>query len=211
MTQAAQTQIQIIKAQTKLDLARVASITAGLRAEGQRTQKLTVDNDEEEQEAGARLAQLKKLDKDFKALIATSKRPFLDVTQTVDKITKPGRDDIAFAIAAYTAIIGEYNVKKLEARREALAEAQEAARHRDTEAVTDALNVRQENEKQKLDGVSIKLRWEATIVDPDAVPRDWCCPDERAIAAHARQYAENDTPDPIAGVEFKLVGGSSLR
>ncbi len=200
------TQYEIKKAETRVDLAHLASLTAGLRAEGERVRALSVDDDAEEQQAAARLLVLKTADAQLRDLIATSKRPFLDVTQALDKMTKPGRDDLAFAIGAYTSIIGAYNSRKLEARREALAEAQAAARQRDTAAVTEALNVRQENAKQKLDGVTVKLRWLATIVDPEQVPREWCCPDEQAIGAHARQCKETDTPEPIPGVEFQLVG-----
>lgn len=202
---------EIKKAETRVDLAKLASLTSGLRAEAERVRALTVDNDAEEQQAAARLGALKLADAGLRELIATSKRPFLDVTQALDKMTKAGRDDLAAAIGAYTSIIGAYNARKLEARREALAEAQAAARQRDTAAVTEALNVRQENAKQKLDGVAVKLRWIATVVDPELVPREWCTPDEKAINAHARGFTENDTPAPIAGVEFQLVGGSTLR
>lgn len=202
---------EILKADTTLDHARINALTAGLRAEAERVRTLSIDDDAEEQEAGARLADVKRLDKDLKALIAGFKRPFLDVTQKVDKITKTGRDDVAALIGALTAVLGDYNVRKLEARREALAEAQAAAQQRDSRAATQALNARQANEKQKLAGVSVRLRWIATVVDADAVPRAWCCPDQSALSEHARQYAETDPPEPIPGVEFSLVGGSTLR
>lgn len=202
---------EIVKAEARVDLTYLASLTAGLRAEGERVRTLTVDDDTEELQAAARLAVLKLADGGFREMIAANKRPFLDVTQGLDKMTKPGRDDLAFVIGAYTAIIGDYNARKLEARREALAEAQAAARQRDSAAVTEALNTRQELAKQKLDGVTVKLRWLATVVDPEQVPRQWCAPDEKAIAAHARSFTENDTPEPIPGVEFQLVGGSTLR
>lgn len=202
---------EIKKAETRFDLGMLASLTSGLRTEGERVRTLTVDDDAEEQQAAARLAVLKTADAQLRELIAVSKRPFLDVTQALDKMTKAGRDDLAFAIGAYTSIIGAYNAGKLEARRGALAKAQAAARQRDTAAVTQALNVRQENAKQKLDGVAVKLKWLATVVDPEQVPREWCTPDEPAIAAHARGFKENDTPTPIPGVEFQLVGGSTLR
>lgn len=206
VAQASAPTFEIVKAETRLDLAKLASLTAGLRSEGERVRALTVDDDAEEQQAAARLAVLKAADAALKEMIATGKRPFLDVTQGLDKMTKPGRDDLAFVIGAYVAIIGGYNTRKLEARREALADAQAAARQRDTAAVTEALNVRQENTQQKLDGVRVKLKWIATVVDPELVPREWCKPDDQAIGAHARGFQENDTPTPIAGVEFQLVG-----
>ena len=117
---------------------------------------------------------------------------------------------MAFAIGAYTSILGTYNAAKLQARREELAKAQAAARLRDPAATTQALNARQELAPQKLEGVKVKLKWAATITDPELVPREWCCPDESAINAHARSFKENDQPEPIPGVAFDLVGSSSL-
>ncbi len=202
---------EIQKAETRVDMGLLRGLTAGLRKEAERVRTLTIDDDAEEVQAAARLAVLKRTDADLKAMIAQHKRPFLDVTQALDKMTKAGRDDLAAAIGAFTAIIGDYNARKLQARREALAEAQAAARQRDSAGVTEALNVRQENAKQKLDGVAVKLKWQATIVDPEQVPRPWCIPDESAINAYARGFSENDEPSPIPGVEFRLVGGSTLK
>ncbi len=202
---------EIVKAEARVDLARMRAITGKLRAEGERVQKLTIDNDEEEQDAARRLAALKLADAEVKAMLAGYKRPFLDVTQGLDKTSKPDRDDLAFVIGAFTSIIGDYNAKKLTARREALAEAQAAARQRDSAAVTASLNERRELAQQSLPGVKVKLKWMAVVTDPELVPRVWCCPDEKSLNAHARGFDENDTPPPIEGVEFNLVGGSTLK
>ncbi len=190
---------------------KLSALTAGLRAEGENVQRLAIDDDSEEAEAGARLREIKLLDKGLSEFLAQVKRPFLDVTQAVDKLSKPGRDDLAFLISALTGVLGAYNVRKLDARREAAAEAQAAARARDTHAVTLALNAKHDAGKQKLDGLSVKLKWRATVVDADAVPRQWCEPNEAEIQRHARAFSEKETPTPIDGVVFELVGGSTLR
>lgn len=198
-------------AETTVDLVALKALTAGLRDEAERVRKLTVDDDAEEQQAAAKLAQHKRTDKALKELIAKHKRPFLDVTQALDRMSKQGRDDLAAVIAAYTAILGAYNARKLEARREALAEAQAALQQRDTEGATEALNVRANNAQQKLDGVAIKMRWKATVINPEEVPRAWCCPDQSALDDHAAECDESTEPTPIPGVHFELVAGSRLK
>jgi hypothetical protein len=53
-----------------------------------------------------------------------------------------------------------------------------------------------------LKGTSVREVWVATIAYPNAVPRDWCVPDDKRIAAHARNTPIEQAPTSIAGVTF---------
>lgn len=198
--------LQTLEAKHSLDVASIARLTAGLKAEAAAVSKITIDTEEDEQEAGARLVEVKRLGKDLADLIAQAKRPFLDVTQAVDKLTKPGRDDIAALTKALTDVIGKYRVQLATQRSKALEAARDAAVERDTKAITTALNEAQDATPQKLDNLGVKLVWKVKRIAEDLVPRDWCIPDEKRITAHAKQYrgTPDDPPAPIPGVIFEL-------
>jgi hypothetical protein len=62
-----------------------------------------------------------------------------------------------------------------------------------------------------LKGTSVREVWVATIAYPNAVPRDWCVPDDKRIAAHARNTPIDQAPTPIAGVTFMKKAVVSTR
>jgi hypothetical protein len=62
-----------------------------------------------------------------------------------------------------------------------------------------------------LKGTSVREVWVATIAYPNAVPRDWCVPDDKRIAAHARNTPIEQAPTPIAGVTFMKKAVVSAR
>ncbi len=62
-----------------------------------------------------------------------------------------------------------------------------------------------------LKGTSVREVWVATIAYPSAVPRDWCVPDDKRIAAHARNTPIEQAPTPIAGVTFMKKSVVSAR
>jgi hypothetical protein len=62
-----------------------------------------------------------------------------------------------------------------------------------------------------LKGTSVREVWVATIAYPNAVPRDWCVPDDKRIAAHARNTPIEQAPKPIAGVTFMKKAVVSAR
>ena len=198
--------ITALEARHSFDVARMGGITAGLRAEGERVRTYKIADDAEEQEAADRLREVAGLEKDLAALIAEAKRPFLDVTQRIDRMVKAGKDDIAFCRAALFSCIEAYRVTQAHARSEAQRTAQQEARARNTPALTTALQTMQDTAPQKLDGVGVKLVWRAEVVDVDAVPREWCVPDERALSQHAAAAPgrANTPPAPIAGVRLTL-------
>lgn len=54
-------------------------------------------------------------------------------------------------------------------------------------------------------GVSVRSKWAFEIMDPDAVPRELCSPDDKKIdAAIAYADTEHTPPQPIPGVRFYL-------
>jgi hypothetical protein len=62
-----------------------------------------------------------------------------------------------------------------------------------------------------LKGTSVREVWVATVAYPSAVPRDWCVPDDKRIAAHARNTPIEQAPTPIAGVTFMKKSVVSAR
>lgn len=62
-----------------------------------------------------------------------------------------------------------------------------------------------------LKGTSVREVWVATVAYPNAVPRDWCVPDDKRIAAHARNTPIEQAPTPIAGVTFMKKAVVSAR
>jgi phage-related minor tail protein len=97
-----------------------------------------------------------------------------------------------------------------QARKEAeeaqLAEAarlEAAGDHESAEAVieapTPAVPVVVPKTVSKVQGMSTRKVWKYRIVEPNAIPRNWMVPDERAIRAHARSMKERAS---IPGVEF---------
>jgi hypothetical protein len=63
----------------------------------------------------------------------------------------------------------------------------------------------------KLQGTSVREVWAAVITDPNLVPREWCVPDEKKIAAVARATKPDVTPTPIPGVTFTKKSQVSTR
>ena len=204
---------QLLKAEHPLDVAAIAGLTAGLRVEAQQIAKLAIESEEEEQEAAARLVEVKSLSKGLTDLIATAKRPFLDVTQAIDRLTKAGRDDIAELQKALTGVIGTYRIQLAQTRVRALEEARNAAGARETQALAVALNEAEDARPQKLEGLAVKLVWAVKRIAEDMVPRDWCVPDEKRIAAHAKAFrgTPEDPPTPIPGVVFELTAETRAR
>lgn len=58
---------------------------------------------------------------------------------------------------------------------------------------------------------SVRKKWVSRIVNAAAVPREWCDPAEKRIAAMARACKPDVPPMPIAGVEYTLEAVVTTR
>lgn len=126
-------------------------------------------------------------------------------------------------VARVDGLVSEYVTAKAKAEEEArkaeeakrLAELQEAQRAAEAEAALTGNAVAvpaqmPDEEPQKktpiVQGVTARTVWTFTITDPDAVPRAYCAPDERAIRAYMDEAKKSGTSIEslkIPGVEFR--------
>ncbi len=116
----------------------------------------------------------------------------------------PAKAALKLCADAARASLSAWNLHLAETRRQQFAAAQLAAKAGDMAKVTEALVASSAASPAKQEGVASWEVWEAEIVDPAAVPREWCNPDEKRINAHAKA-AKGSGPPPaaIAGVVFK--------
>lgn len=159
-------------------------------------------------------------------LIATAR---LDATRKADawkkRVIVQEREFCAAAnkeIARVDALVGAYVAAKAQAEEEArraeeakrAAELAEAQRIAEAEAVLTgkeiAVPVPVVEEPQKkspiVQGVTARTVWTFDIVDPDAVPRAYCAPDEKAIRAYmdsAKKSGASIESLSIPGVAFR--------
>ena len=141
--------------------------------------------------------------KAIEAMKQSALKPLRQTDQTIRGWFREVETAIAEAIAAAKQILGRYELDTRDKQREAFAEAAVAHNSGDNVAARDALQVCNElAAKRKAKGASAREVWRAEIVDAAAVPRDWCLPDEKRIAAMARATPAAAEPTPIAGVSF---------
>ena len=171
----------------------------------------SIEDNDDEQYAAGRLQDFRSLDKQIAGAEEDQKRSHLDALAQIRKLFKPFRDLVARGVGVYGGAIEDYRIELARERAAALEASQKAARERDHTKLVTALNVAQDSKAQKLEGVSLKLRWEVESVDPAQLPDPWWIPDEKGLEAWARQQpcTDPDKPPVLAGVTFKV--GSSKR
>lgn len=106
--------------------------------------------------------------------------------------------------------IGGYVLAERQQQIAAYAAAAEAAAAGNHETARSALEVVNAANTDAGAGSSVRGVWKATIVDADAVPRAWCVPDEKRIAAMARA-TKGGKPTAIAGVVYEFVASLTVR
>ena len=126
--------------------------------------------------------------------------PFLAIEKLCDE-----------ARAILDKAIGKFQLQRAEAQRKALAAATEAVKRDDERGLTQALQTVSASAPVATKGVSVKTRWVATVVDAVVVPRAFCTPDLKVLAAHAGRYPANEQPAPIPGVVFTLETSTTVR
>lgn len=161
-----------------------------------------VDNDSVAVAAGF----LQTVKAESKAIAAMKKRALDPLKETEKEIRNWFRaveDQLKELESTLKSAIGEYELAEKERQRKAFAaaaEAHKAGDHIEARAALVAANAHAGAKRPA--GTSTREVWEAHIVDESAVPRDWCVPDEKRIAALARQTPAGENPPKIAGVEF---------
>ncbi len=150
------------------------------------------------------------LEKTWEARRKAEVGPFNKLVKTVNGHFNPIVECAETIKKACGKALGAYEDAKLAYRQQALQAAQQSYLAGDTGAATQALAVMNELGGDGPAGISLGKKWVAKIVNPELVPREWCCPDEKEINRHARETPAHETPQ-IPGVEFVLEHTSTVR
>jgi hypothetical protein len=144
---------------------------------------------------------IKRLDKRRTAIT----KPILDAKRAVDGLFKPALDVLNEIKAVLEGKIGAHVRAQQEAQ--VLAMNTQAAAFAAGQTPTEPIP-----EVPEAKGVSVKSRWVADVVDPEAVPRELCSPDPEKIA-RAIWYADtpHTPPRPIPGLTFRLETDVTVR
>jgi hypothetical protein len=136
----------------------------------------------------------------LKAETERIRAPFLKIEKLCDE-----------ARGLLSKAIGAFQLARAEAQRKALAAATEAVKRDDERGLTTALQTVSASAPVATKGVSVRAKWVAKVVDAVVVPREFCTPDLKKLAAHADRYPINETPPPVPGVVFDLETSTVVR
>lgn len=141
--------------------------------------------------------------KAIKEMKDSALRPMRESEQRIRGWFRPVEDALTRGVDVIKAKIGEYELANRQLQREAFtraADLHEQGDHISARAEIVTANGHAANRKPS--GASTREVWEAEIVDASAVPREWCLPDERRIAALARTTPADTDPVQIPGVRY---------
>jgi hypothetical protein len=137
-------------------------------------------------------------------------KPLNETKRRVDALFKPGLDELAGLRKLASELLGAFEVLKANRQREAMAIATEAAQTGAVQVLTGALQIANAPATKNA-GVSVKARWVARVTSVEALPMRFqrTVADEEAISAYVGKFEPHQTPDPVKGLAFELVGGVS--
>lgn len=202
---------------SKFDPAVLQRLTRGLEKEGRFAQRYVVQDDDDQADVAERTVEWKRLAKAVKAYYEGLARTHLDALSTLRELIKPYENLIALGLGAYTGALGTYEIEKAKRQRAALEAAKEAARARDSRALTRELNNVQDSKPQALrseggGSVSVAVVWQVDgQPDERELPRKWMLADVKGLNHYAAQYHPTERPVPISGVTFKLAAKPTVR
>ncbi len=138
-------------------------------------------------------------------------KPLLEAKRTLDGWFKPNLETCARIEKVLKAKLGAWQIEERRRADAALLAAAQAHVAGDAATANQALVVVNTAHTDAPAGTTVREVWQAQIVDAAAVPRDWCVPDEKRIAAYARGCPAGQAPLPIAGVVFQKVPAVAVR
>lgn len=129
--------------------------------------------------------QIKRLDERRKEITA----PMRQALKSANDLFKPALQHLEAGEKWLKEQLASAHKREEEAKLAALAEANEAVAEGDEEAVSEALQTMAKADGlSEAEGVSYRKVWKYAVERPDAVPRQFCSPDTRKIAAAVQQY-----------------------
>jgi hypothetical protein len=130
-------------------------------------------------------------------------KPMRESEQRIRGWFRPIEDALTAAVDSVKAKIGEYDLANRQLQREAFERASDLHQTGDHIAARAEITVANTHAShRKPSGASTREVWEATVIDASAVPREWCLPDEKRIAAMARATPADTDPVHIPGVRY---------
>jgi len=185
----------------RTELALVSSAAAGLQ----------VRSAEDAIQATELLRAVKAEAKALEEMRTSVKRPLVEAGRQLDSWFRSLSELLDRAEKALKSAVGAWQVEERRRYTAAFTAAAEAHAAADHAAVQSALIQASACSTTAPQGTTIREVWQATIVDPGAVPRAWCVPDEVRIRASARVCPPTAQPKPIPGVEYRLTSAMTVR
>jgi hypothetical protein len=191
--------------------AKLEVVTSALRV----VEQLVVKDPDSAQEAVAWLGDIQDEQKAIKEMKDSALKPMRESEKQIRDWFRPIEETLSAAERAVKQKIGEYELANKQLQREAFERASDlhqAGDHIAARAEIQVANAHAGNRKPS--GASTREVWEAEIIDASAVPREWCLPDEKRIAALARTTPADTEPVQIPGVRYvrkAVVAGRPRR
>lgn len=180
-------------------------------AELEGVQGIEIPDDETAKLAAGALVSIAAVKKDAAAQSKAWLEPLKAETQRIRAPFKLIEDTCDAARVLVDRALGAYELAKAKAQRAAQLEATKAVVADNTPALTQALQTVSANAATKLQGVTVKAFWVATVRAPDLVPYEFLTPDLTKIGRHASAFSPDQEPTPIPGVTFTLETSTTAR
>lgn len=163
-------------------------------------------NCQEDFDFASRLVQLAKVNlKRIDARRTAITKPLLQSKRAVDELFAPALGALNEIERILKGKLGAYSIATTQASAAAMASTAlvYAAGGTPTEVIPEPAAAR---------GISVKTSWSFEVVDPEAVPREYCSPDPDKIEAGI-WYADtpHTPPRPIPGLRFFLKADVTVR
>lgn len=163
-------------------------------------QFVTINNDDELNEANNILRKIATLRKAAKAHFDSLKKPFNEAMANLREKEKEFLKPMEEGESTIKKLIGTYNVKRDAQLKEEQAKLEELAKQVSDTGLTVLPSVKLE--KPKLQGTSIRNRYDFDIVDVNLIPREYLLVDMAAIGKVVRALKEKTN---IPGIKVKIV------
>lgn len=161
---------------------------------------ITIKNDSELEEANGILRKIATLRKAAKAHFEGLKKPFNEAMANLRAKEKEFLAPMEKGEATIKRLIVDYNRKIEEQLKEEQAKLDEMAKQMEGTGISVLPSVKLE--KPKMQGTSIRNRYDFEIVDPNLIPREYLLVDTAAIGRVVRALKEKTN---IPGIKVKVV------